>query len=307
MRSIHAWVLTAALAAAHLPAHAGGGGLVLPRLTPVPEPVLATGMATALPVAAAEGDTAIGQSWPAVATPASARSPRRAFLYSALVPGSGELWAGAGRRAVLFFGLEVAGLGTYITWNGKGKDLEDDFRARADQEYNPWNYLGWRASRNSRFSSITHALPCSSYVAAAPSSTPVADAIADCPGSEKQQFYELIGKYNQFVAGWKDLVGPDGNPAVATEVDSAENFSSDLRLSYEEDRDESNKYLKRASNALGFLLVNHVLSAIDAARVARARGLGQGEALIDRRTRFGVAFGGRGGSTPMLLAWRPLE
>ena len=42
-------------------------------------------------------------------------------------------------------------------------------RVLADEAYNPWDYLGWRGSRNSRFSSITHALPCSTYVASAPS------------------------------------------------------------------------------------------------------------------------------------------
>ena len=243
------------------------------------------------------------------------KSPKRAFLMSLLVPGTGEFWAGSKKRAALFFGLEMVGLGTYLSWDGKGNDLEDEFRARADTTYNPWNYLAWRDSRNSRFSSITHVLPCSSFVKAAPYSSnrdAVPNAIRNCPGSEKQQFYELIGKYDQFVSGWGDVYRDDrddgeGNRVEFTEVDSAENFQSATRLSYEIDRDESNKYLKRASNVLGLILVNHVLSSIDAARVARARGLGQDEAVIDRRTRFGVALGGSSGTTPLLMAYRPIE
>jgi hypothetical protein len=235
------------------------------------------------------------------------KSPKRAFLMSVLVPGSGEFWAGAKKRAALFFGLEALGLTVRSNWDGKGNDLEDDFRTRADSTYDPWNYLAWRDSRNSRFSSITHALPCSAYVKAAPSSVPVPDAIRDCPGSDKQQFYELIGKYDQFVSGWKDIVDVSGNRVVSTEVDSAENFQSEIRLSYEVNRDESNKYLKRASTLGGLILVNHVLSAIDASRVARARNEGQHEAVIDRRTRFGLALGGSAGTTPMLMAYRPLE
>ena len=62
----------------------------------------------------------------------SGKSPKRAFLMSALLPGSGEFWAGAKKRAALFFGLEVLGLGMRSNWDGKGNDLEDDFRARAD-------------------------------------------------------------------------------------------------------------------------------------------------------------------------------
>ncbi len=237
----------------------------------------------------------------------SPKSPKRAFLMSVLVPGSGEFWAGAKKRAALFFGLEVLGLAVRSNWDGKGNDLEDDFRARADSTYDPWNYLAWRDSRNSRFSSITHTLPCSAYVKAAPSSVPVPDAIRDCPGSDKQQFYELIGKYDQFVSGWEDIIDVSGNRVEFTEVDSAENFHSEIRLSYEIDRDESNKYLKRASTLCGLILVNHVFSAIDASRVARARNEGQHEAVIDRRTRFGLALGGSAGTTPMLMAYRPLE
>jgi hypothetical protein len=203
----------------------------------------------------------------------------------------------------------MVGWGTYLKWDGKGNDLEDEFRARADTTYNPWNYLAWRDSRNSRFSSITHTLPCSAFVKAAPSTVPVPDAIKNCPGAEKQQFYELIGKYDQFVSGWDDVYRDDesGNRVEFTEVDSAENFQSATRLSYEIDRDESNKHLKRASNVLGLMLVNHVLSSIDAARVARARSLGQDEAVIDRRTRFGVALGGSTRTTPLFMAYRSIE
>ncbi|MBT3346535.1 MAG: hypothetical protein HN404_26295 [Gemmatimonadetes bacterium] len=235
------------------------------------------------------------------------KSPRRAFLYSAIVPGAGEFWAGSKKRAALFFGLEVMGLGMYLSWDGEGKDLEDDFRARADEEWNPWDYIGWRGSRNSRFSSITHALPCSTYVAGAQSTTPVPEAISDCPDRDKQQYYELIGKYDQFISGWGDVVDADGNRVTASQVDSAENFNSANRLTYEVDRDESNKLLKRATNALGLILVNHVLSAIDAARVARATHEGQDEAYLQRRTQFAVGLGGGTGRTPMLMAFRLVD
>ena len=235
------------------------------------------------------------------------KSPKRALLMSALLPGSGEFWVGAWKQGALFFSLEVLRAGLRRSWDWKGNDLENDFRARADSTYDPWNYLAWRDSRNSRFSSITHAMPCSAYVKAAPSSVPVPDAIRDCPGSDKQQFYELIGKYDQFVSGWEDIVDVSGNRVEFTEVDSAENFQSDTRLSYEVDRDESNKYLKRASLLWSFIVVTHVFSAIDANRVAHARNEGQDEAIIDRRTRFGLALGGSNGTTPMFMAYRPIQ
>lgn len=296
----------AAIGSADASEPSDGADRLLPRISPDVQLSRPSGLAQILLAQEGEVDTQ------RVAISANkrpgAKSPGRAFFLSAAVPGLGELWAGSKTRAAVFFGLEVLGLGLYSSWDSKGNDLEDEFRVRADSTYNPWNYLAWRDSRNSRFSSITHALPCSSYVKASPSSVPVPDAIRDCEAGEKQQFYELIGKYDQFVSGWEDVYDPDtGNRIESTEVDSAENFQSEIRLSYEVDRNESNKYLKRASNMLGLILVNHVISSIDAVRVARARNEGLDEAIIDRRTRFGLALGGSAGTTPLFMAYRPLE
>ena len=240
----------------------------------------------------------------------SVRSPRRAFLYSALVPGAGEFWAGSKMRAALFFGLEVLGWGTYLNWNAKGDDLESEFRAFADTTWSPIDYIAWRNSRNARSTSKTHTLPCDSLFVQAqwtdedgrrnPADV-VPEVLKSCGSTETQQYYELIGKYDQFIAGWPDITR-DGSRVVYTEVDSAENFHSALRLEYEDQRHESNKYLKRAGNVAGLLLVNHVLSAIDAARVARARNQGQDEAAIARRIRFLATLDGD--RTARLTAWR---
>jgi len=232
-------------------------------------------------------------------------SPGKAFMLSLAVPGSGEYYAGSKKRAAVFGGLEAVGWGLYSTWNGKGNDLEDDFRARADTTWDPWAYLSWRTSTISRHSSITHALPCSSYVADAGSAVPIGQALGGCGDTETQQYYELIGKYDQFVAGWNDVVDSTGYPVRPTQVDSAENYHSATRLDYEIDRDDSNKLLKRATSLGGLILVNHVLSAIDASRVARARAQGVDAATLERRIRLAFYMGsGAGGPVPMVMAYR---
>ena len=274
---------------------------VLPSLLPAvplpdrPDPALLR----VAQAAGAEGEESASEAAPRKAV----RSPKRAFLYSALVPGAGEFWAGSKMRAALFFGLEVLGWGTYMSWSARGDDLESEFRARADTTWNPWNYLAWRDSRQARHSSRTHTLPCDSLFVQASSTTPVADVLKDCSTTETQQYYELIGKYDQFITGWGDITDRAGNQVHYTEVDSAENFHSAIRLEYEDQRDDSNKHLKRAGNVAGLLLVNHVLSAIDAARVARARNQGQEEAVIARRIRFHATLDGD--RTARLTAWRP--
>ncbi len=225
--------------------------------------------------------------------------PGRALLMSAIVPGSGELLAGARVRAAVFFGLELLGWGLYLNWQGKGDDIEDEFRETADGHWDPLDYLTWRESTISSHSSITHALPCS---------TQIVDGIGlgSCPDTEEQQYYELLGKYDQFVAGWDDVRDGDDNPVQPTQIDSVENYTSTLRLSYEDRRDDSNRYLKRASNLGGLILVNHVLSAVDAARVARGRARGASEAELAQRTRFLVTLRPWSrGQVPMLVAAKP--
>ena len=228
-------------------------------------------------------------------------SPRKAFFLSALVPGAGEYYAGARRKATVFFGLEALAWTLYFTWDGKGNDIEEEFRRTADEQFSPSDYLAWRETNTSNKTPITHDLPCEEYVVNIYVRDP--GNFGDCGASEVQQYYELIGKYDQFVAGWSDLHDANGNPTQPVQVDSAKNFDSDIRQAYEDRRDDSNRYLKRAINMAGFALINHVISAVDAARTAR--GPIQGKARLERRTRLMLAMQpAPGGRVPMLMAFR---
>jgi hypothetical protein len=46
--------------------------------------------------------------------------------------------------------------------------------------------------------------------------------------------------------------------------------ASNRRLDYESQRNDSNKYLKRASTVIGLVVLNHILSAIHASAYASA-------------------------------------
>jgi hypothetical protein len=69
-------------------------------------------------------------------------------------------------------------------------------------------------------------------------------------------------------------------------------------------RDDSNGYLKRASNILGLILVNHALSAIDAARAARLRN-GEKAAALEERTRLTLVLPPERQRPAMLVAYKP--
>ena len=229
------------------------------------------------------------------------KSPRRAFLLSAVLPGAGQFYADSRTKAVVFFGIEALAAGLYFSWNSKGNDIEDRFRAMADAHWDPEVYMAWRTTTQAiRYNSFTHSLPCSLEIAQG--------RFGACGGREKQQYYELLGKYEQFVVGWDDLVFTESGNRVESpiaQVDSVEKVLSSLRLDYEDKRGDSNTYLKRAINVSGVILVNHVISAIDAARTARARAGGADAAALERRTRllFPLQPDGRR-QTPMLMAYK---
>ena len=263
------------------------------------------------------GDFDLAQAGQAAGADSSAEaggpSPRRAFLYSALVPGAGEYYAGAKRKAAVFFGLEVLAWSLYAIWDGKGKEIEDEFRGTADEHFNPNDYVTWRITNTSDKTPITHDLPCKNYIDIyrPRGSNRATGEFGDCPGSEVQQYYELIGKYDQFVAGWSDLRDATGNLTQPVQVDSAKNFDSDIRQAYEDRRDDSNRYLKRAITVAGLALINHVFSAIDAGRTAGRAGAARDrsdeiqQARLLGQTRLLVALQPRGRDTvPMLMALR---
>lgn len=78
------------------------------------------------------------------------------------------------------------------------------------------------------------------------------------PPYGQQQYYELIGKYEEFREGWSDE-----NPTFLayTQLQPATNLSG----YYMDQRGLANNYYGYAGTAVGVLIANHFLSAIEAA------------------------------------------
>ena len=157
----------------------------------------------------------------------SGKSPLRAALISGLIPGAGQWYSGNKLRALAFAAAEISLWFGHSHYNGRGDDMVRDFRAYADRNWNEPDYKTWAGGVD--ISKYSHTLP----------------------DSKTQQYYEMIGKYNQFLAGWPDSSGdPD---------------ESEMRLQYMSSQHKSNKMYKRASRTAQLLIINHVLSAAEAA------------------------------------------
>ena len=169
--------------------------------------------------------------------------PKKVLLFSAIIPGAGELYCGSYLKSALFFGIEVGAWVMYASYNKKGNEKEDEYEAYADENWKRSKWESWFEGLTDEEQNVfSHELP----------------------ETKTQQYYEMIGKYNQFLVGW------EGVPLdlTSTEIQDPAN-TSPLREGYMDMRAESNRLFKRATSGIYIAMFNHVLSAIDAAWTAK--------------------------------------
>ncbi len=217
------------------------------------------------------------------------KSSRKAFFLSLLLPGLGEYYAGS-NRGFIFLGVEALAWWVYSSYTGKGNDIEDEFQKFADSNwrYNAgsgeYSYVEWFADKLRDKGLSDEKLPRAYGDLAG---TAIMDSLTGAlmdkgellvshtlPSTKTQQYYEMIGKYPQFVYGWKDiaannasLVDSLGN-SKGNYDENIRNIASPMREHYETLRDDSNHNLKIGQNGVNLMIINRIVSAIDAARLA---------------------------------------
>jgi hypothetical protein len=187
--------------------------------------------------------------------------PKRALLFSALIPGAGELYTKSYIKAGTFFLAEVVSWVVYGNYTSKGNKQEEKFQNFADEHWDPEVWLAWRSNYQQGIDD-------------AHDSTMVKYLSGDKTATTEQQFYEMIGKYPAFLAGW-DFVDYHQNQSTydTIDMDSMEvlqRTSTEIG-GYMDMRDKSNKFFRLARTATNYVIVNHILSAIDAAWTAKRK------------------------------------
>jgi hypothetical protein len=158
--------------------------------------------------------------------PASRKKPVIGVLLSSAVPGAGQMYAGSWIKGTVFLAAEVALWVGYRQYTDKGNRLRTEFRAYADTH---WSKDKWEGLKD-----------------------PTDPSTHNLPDTKTQQYYEMIGKYNQFMKGWDDWVS--GGPNLTPRRDY-----------YETMRNNHNHQLINASRCAMVSLCNHLLSSLDAA------------------------------------------
>ncbi len=193
-----------------------------------------------------------------------------AGIYSALVPGAGQLYNSDYWKAAVFFAVEAAAIYVAVKYEKKGDDQTEFFENFANNNWSARKYAEWTLNNfadkgivdkndytdliNSDGSVNWNAL---NRLVTVVSKTDVGKYYSHnlAPYGD-QQYYEMIGKYSQFNVGWNDF--PGGPFTFGDKVTN--NFSYYTGL-----RGKANDYYNISSTAVTVIVSNHIISAIEAA------------------------------------------
>ncbi|MCB9357192.1 MAG: hypothetical protein H6506_01435 [Calditrichaeota bacterium] len=244
----------------------------------------------------------------------------RAVMFSLIIPGTGQLYSGSWLRALPWFAVEVAGWALFASYHGQGNDKTSEFetyagpwqntdRGAGNFNYDVYMLREYQVAVNEVFARTPwegdlvewRDLPWTDRSEHLP-----APYTHDINTRDVQQYYEMIGKYyEQFGYGWNDAWDGAYSPGTQTldniwlaagDDPSTSWFdgSSAMFYHYRDMRGEANDLLEKGNTMMEIVLVNHVLSALDAAFAARSynrkmesAGLGSLDLRYDIRNRDG--------------------
>jgi hypothetical protein len=167
-------------------------------------------------------------------TGARSMSPALAGLLSALVPGSGQLAQGQ-RRGWFYLGAEVVSVFSAVALRSAGDQAEEDYQQYADAHW-AWQRYETATSCGDGLGPVNFELE--------------RDQLLDVYENARDQYYEDIGRLNVYACGLDVL---------------------DHRGEYEGMRSDANGLFSAARYAVTAMFLNHVVSAVDAAKSASNR------------------------------------
>jgi hypothetical protein len=200
------------------------------------------------------------------------KSPYLAAAFSVVLPGAGEFYSESYWKSAIFLAAEAALWTLDIIYNGKGDTQTDFYKHYADEHWSAVQYAEWINANlqylNGSLDKETYRIPINSDVSLPPWERIDWKALGRveheigggfshslAPYGD-QQYYEMIGKYMQFIHGWDQT-----NFNVSTYLDQ---LTTQMTW-YAGERGKANNFYNVASTAATILVLNHVLSAFDAA------------------------------------------
>jgi len=209
------------------------------------------------------------------------KSPVIAGILSGILPGTGEIYTGQYIKAAVFLAVEAASITTAMIYNHKANYQTAFFEWYNDQHWSPVRYAQWTLNNISNINpSVTDA---SKYQTGGSNAVLIMkngvatgvnwanlNALESDLGTTgnptgyshelavfgSQDFYEITGKYPQFVSGWDTF-------PYQSYIDF-NNYVLPQMLWYAHQRGVANSLYQTSYFFVGVLYVNHFLSLLDA-------------------------------------------
>ncbi|TRZ64511.1 hypothetical protein D4R20_02610 [bacterium] len=187
------------------------------------------------------------------------KSPYIGAALSGLVPGAGQFYAKKYVKSGIFLAVEAGLWITYAIFQNKFHNQTDFFQNYADANWDVHRYAQWLVSQNFTGSNVINPNEQNINI--------LRQQLNQCeeqnfshtlPIPGEQQYYEVIGKYQNFIYGWSGAFG----------LPITKNNYADYHIGqvdyYMTERQKANDYYNNGTLTLTGVIVNHIISAADA-------------------------------------------
>ena len=187
------------------------------------------------------------------------KSPMLSGLFSAIIPGAGQIYNEDYWIAGIFVALEAALITTAVIYDKKGDDQTTSFENYADENWSVVDYAKWLNLYRDHSITIDETTPGLkpwervNWAELNSAEDSESDLSHNLPPHGDQQYYEQIGKYHQYSSGWNDYTGGANHNLISP------NFTY-----YAGERGKANDFYNTASTAVVGIYINHLLSAAEA-------------------------------------------
>jgi hypothetical protein len=186
------------------------------------------------------------------------KSPILGSLFSAVVPGSGQLYAKNYLKSAIFIAAEAGLWVVYAVFQGKGNDQTTTYQNYANGNWNMRKYAQWLKDQSftgaNGIDLGSNDVTLRAQINACESASGFSHQL---PPPGDQQYYEVIGKYQTYISGWSSAdVG-------IINKNNYETYHLQQVSDYMDSRQKANDYYNKGTTTLMVVVLNHLVSAVD--------------------------------------------
>ncbi|MFA7361398.1 MAG: hypothetical protein WC139_10215 [Candidatus Kapaibacterium sp.] len=204
-----------------------------------------------------ESDAVSTKSIPLNVDSSKLKSPILGASMSAIIPGTGQIYAKSFIKSAIFIAVEAGLWITYAVFQGKGNDQTTTYENYAKQNWNMRKYAEWLKKENFQRADQINMSSDDYTLRLQINYCEEINFSHQLPPPGDQQYYEVIGKYQNYVTGWStaDVTVINKNNYGTTKL-SQVSF-------YMDERQKANDYYNNGTTTLMVVVLNHLVSAVD--------------------------------------------